>query len=297
MFEQIKSSLNNKKHESAFKDVLKFEAGKTYVVRLLPNIDKPSTTIYHYYHHSWESLTTGRFVTALCPTTYGEKCPIDAYTFKTYKSGPADEKAALSKVSRKENWMVNVYVVTDPSNPTNEGQVKILRYGQELNKIITSALEGDDADEFGAKVFDLKNGCSLKIKCESRVDSRKGNSSSKKNFMTTYASSKFMGPSTLDLTDDKVEEILNATHKLEDLIKPKTTVELQQMLDEHFLCTFRGAPVEVAETENDDDGDSDETPKAIANTTEIDDVFAGVTEASAPDDTDENLKKLLADLD
>ena len=35
------------------------------------------------------------------------------------------------------------------SNPDNNGKVKILRYGKQLQKIITEAIEGEDAEEFG----------------------------------------------------------------------------------------------------------------------------------------------------
>ena len=50
MFNDIKTAMTSK-GESAFKDVLKFEAGKTYNLRLVPNINQPKKSIFHYYHH------------------------------------------------------------------------------------------------------------------------------------------------------------------------------------------------------------------------------------------------------
>jgi hypothetical protein len=121
IFNEIKASLSTKS-ESPFKDVMKFETGKTYIVRLVPNVDAPARTLYHYYHHSWNSFCTGQFVTCLCPTTYGESCPIDSHVIKNFRTGSAEEKEKVKPIARKESWLVNAYVVSDPTNPENEGK-------------------------------------------------------------------------------------------------------------------------------------------------------------------------------
>jgi len=152
---------------------------------LVPNQHAPKESIFHYFNHGWNSNATGKYVTALCPTTFGDTCPIDAYYLKTYRKGTDEEKEASKVLSRKENWMVNVYVISDPSNPENEGKVKILRYGRELDKVITSATEGDDVGEIGVeRAFDVVEGCTLRIKCEHKTDKKR---SAMK--MVTYASS------------------------------------------------------------------------------------------------------------
>ena len=94
LFAEIKASLSNK-NENSYKDIMKFEAGKTYLVRLVPNINEPKKTIYNYKHHSWKSHSNGQFITSLCPSTYGESCPIDNYVMKTYNTGTEEEKKNL----------------------------------------------------------------------------------------------------------------------------------------------------------------------------------------------------------
>jgi hypothetical protein len=302
MFDQIKQSLSSDKKEGGgnglYKEIMKFSAGNTYQVRLVPNPNAPKETIFHYYNHGWNSNATGKYVTALCPTTFGESCPIDAYYLKTYRTGTESEKEAARALSRKEAWMVNVYVISDPENPENEGKVKILRYGKELAKIIESALEGDDAQEFGVeKVFDVVNGSTLRIKCESRTGSNRGAKQ-----MVTYASSKFLSPSALDLDDKAVETIYSSLHDLKAVNKQTTPAEMQRMLDEHFFNLTTGSVVE-------DDSDDEyapirnEQPSSVKKTTNtIESVFEDVTPASKADinetdeSTDEALKKLLADL-
>ena len=289
IFNEIKNSVSNK-NESAFKDVLKFEAGKQYLLRIVPNIPEGRKTIFHYYHHSWNSLSTNKFVTALCPTTFGEQCPICSHAIKTYRNGTPQDREKNKLISRKENWLANVYVVKDPSTPENEGKVKILRYGKELAGIINAAIDGDDASEFGAKIFDIQNGCSLRIKCEAR-----GNAPQSKQFVT-YSQSKFVSPSTLDDVDDEVlENIYKGMFKLEEMYKLPSSPDLVRLLDQHYFCTEDHITEEPQE-------DSEEVSSKPALKTvkakkssdkEEDSFFEGVSEAkdvksSKSDDEDDD---------
>ncbi len=231
MFDQIRDSLKNEKKQgnSSFKDIMKFEQGKTYLVRLIPNVKTPAMTFFHYYNHGWNSLATGAFSSALCPTTYGEICPIDNARFKIWKTGTEDEQEAAKQIKRKENWLVNAYIISDPSNPENEGKIKMIRYGKQLHQIIDNAINGDDAEEFGASIFDLSDaGCNLRIKVES-------NSEGKRSW-PTYVASRFLSPSAIpDMTPEKINEIHNGIFDLEKLEEHKTTEQLQEMLDVHFF--------------------------------------------------------------
>jgi gp32 DNA binding protein like len=287
IFDEIKASLASK-NDSSYKDIMKFEAGKTYQVRIIPNLLEPKKTIYHYYHHSWKSYSNGQFITALCPTTYGGTCPIDSYVMKTYNTGTDAEKKKLSDISRKESWMVNAYVISDPTNPENEGKVKVIRYGKELAKIINSAIDGDDAAEFGHKIFDVANGCTLRIKCENRT----GGTGSRT--FVTYASSKFLSPSKLDGIDtDKLKTIHEGVFDLTKFNKTKTAAELQRMLDQHFFCIQ-----DINEDVDDADEVETSTPTPVSKPAGVEDIFKGVETATAPaeDDTDAKLKALLAGL-
>lgn len=297
MFEAIKESLSSKKEgggNGLYKEILKFEPGKTYLVRLVPNQHAPKESIFHYYNHGWNSNATGKYVTALCPTTFGDTCPIDAYYLKTYRKGTEEEKEASKVLSRKENWMVNVYVISDPSNPENEGKVKILRYGRELDKIITSATEGDDVGEIGVeRAFDVVEGCTLRIKCESKTDKKR---SSMK--MVTYASSKFLSSETLDIDEDQLQVIYDSVHDLKAVNKQTTAADMQRMLDEHFFCLSTGS-VEVPDQDTEEEvpvlnKSKEQTSKPVARSSAREEVEQ--EEDSTDETTDEALKKLLADL-
>ena len=227
LFESIKDAINknsNTSTESSFKDFMKLEIDKTYVVRLIPLVTNPERTFFHYYSHIWKSVSTNNIVSVLCPNTYGEKCPIDEYRSKIYSTKDDAQIEKIRPIKRNENWLVNVLVVKDPTNPENQGKVKILRYGKQLAKIIDAAITGDESDEFGAKVFDLsENGCNLKIK----VEKNEGGYAS-------YTGSKFTSPSKIDDLND-IDEAYTQANDLDAIFDHKSYDEIKKLLNTHFL--------------------------------------------------------------
>ena len=234
MFESIKNALDSAKTKntgSNFKNLFSIAKPGNYVVRLLPNIKNPGETFLHYFHHGWNSINTGQYVSVTSPSTWGERCPISELYFKVLRGGTPDEQEkAKANLRRKENWYVNVYVVSDPISPENNGTVKVLRFGKQLNKIIESAISGDDSSEFGAKIFDLsENGCNLRIKAE-LVSDKPGAPK-----YPTYTASKFLSPGAIEgLDEDKIQDIYNGVFELNTFVEHKTPAELQTFIDTHY---------------------------------------------------------------
>jgi hypothetical protein len=228
LFDSLKEAFNNKTNtESAFKDFLKFEIGKTYIVRLVPNVENINNSWYKYAQHIWDSCVHGKKISVLCPNTYGEKCPIDEYRSKIWATKNETLINQVKPLKKSEKWLYNVYVISDPSNPSNQGQVKYLNAGAQLEKIIESARFGDDKDEFGHRIFDLSpNGCNLKIK----VETNEGG-------YPTYVSSKFMSASKIEGLDSDaaIDAVYSAFKPYDNIFKPKTYNEIKDLLDIHFL--------------------------------------------------------------
>jgi len=226
MFESIKGALaSSSEGKSKFSEIMQTKPGNTYTVRLLPDSKSPADTFFHYYNMGWNSFATGQYVQALSPQTFGDRCPINEERFRLSRTGTDEEKEKASALRRTEKWLVNVYVVDDPTNPENNGKVKMLRYGKQIQKIITEAIEGEDAAEFGARIFDLGDeGVNFKIKCEQQGD------------YPTYVSSRFTSAGKLNLTEDQQKEIYAQTHTLKETFPVKSAEELTEMLNEHFHC-------------------------------------------------------------
>lgn len=225
LFDSLKEALTTKTNtESSFKDFLKFEPEKTYLVRLLPNMEDAKKTRFHYFQHIFDSVVTGKKVSVLCPNTYGEKCPIDEYRSKMWATKNQDLIDQVKPLKKAEKWLYNVYVIKDPTNPSNEGQVKILNAGAQLQKIIQSAIDGDDAAEFGFRIFDLSpKGCTLRIKVEKNDGG-----------YPSYVSSKFVSPSEIEGLDD-YDSVYSSIKTLDNIFERKSYDEIKEILDFHFL--------------------------------------------------------------
>ena len=246
MFQSIKDALAKSDAENTpaiYNEVLKTTPGNTYTVRLLPFAKDPKNTFFHYFNHGWVSFATGQYVQALSPMTFGERDPIAEERFRILRMGTEDEKEKVKAIKRVEKYLVNVYVIDDPTNPDNNGKVKLLRYGKQLHKIIMEAIEGEDAEEFGPRIFDLSsNGVSFKIKCENQGE------------YPTYVSSRFTSAGKFNLSEDEQKKIYDGVYDLTKVYSLKSYDELKQMLDEHFyvreVASEASTPVHNTYTES-----------------------------------------------
>lgn len=281
LFESIKDALNKKttSENANYKDFLKLETDNTYIVRLIPNLKTPERTMYHYFHHIWRSALTNQYVSVLCPNTYGEACPIDEYRSKVYNSKNEMELEKIKPLKRNENWLCNVFVIKDPTNPENQGQVKVLRFGKQLYKVISDAISGEDSEEFGAKIFDLsENGCNLRIK----VETNEGG-------YPTYNSSKFLSPSKLEGVED-ASSLYESVKDLDSVFEHKTKEEILSTLNVHFLGKQEdvSSPKKQEPEMNDYSSPVQETIKQ--------DVFPVQETKSSEDDLDDKIQDILKDL-
>jgi hypothetical protein len=259
IFDSLKDALSTKEVENGFKDFLKMEPDKTYIVRLLPNMADGKKTRFHYYQHVFPSVLSTKKISVLCPHTYGEKCPIDEYRSKAYAAKNETLIDQSKPLKRSEKWLYNVLVIKDPTNPDNQGQVKILNAGIQLNKIIQNAIDGDDKDEFGYRIFDLSpNGCNLKIKVEKNDGG-----------YPTYVSSKFMTPSEIDDLED-ADEVYGQIKSLDTIFQHKSYDEIKNLMDVHFFgkdVTPAEAPRLEVEEDTEDDTEVVVTPTKSSEST------------------------------
>ena len=270
MFQSIKDALasSESKGSATFNEIMQTKVGNTFTVRLLPFAKDPSKTFFHYYNHGWNSFATGQYVQTLSPQTFGERDPIAEERFKVLRTGSEEEKEKMQAVRRLEKWLVNVYVIDDPANPDNNGKVKILRYGKQLQKIITEAIEGEDAEEFGPRIFDLgSEGVNFKIKVEQQGD------------FPTYVSSRFTTAGKVDLSEDQQKDIYDGVFDLNEVFTLKSYDDLKEMLNEHYYCKTEDTVPETS------------APVPAETPTEPEPVAVG-----SNDTVDEDIDDLLKDL-
>lgn len=226
LFESIKNSLKEpEKQSSLMTHLLRTVPENTYTVRILPYLTDPSKTFFHHFIHIWNSVSTGQRMQVLAPQTFGLRDIIAEERFRLLRSNDESDKDLGRSIGRQEKWLVNVYVVDDPVNPDNNGKVKFFRYGRQLQKIINDAIDGDTAEEFGSRIFDLgPNGCNFKIKVEKQGD------------FPSYVTSRFTTVGgDLGLSDQERENIYKSAFDLESFVTLQGDEQLQKLIDEHIL--------------------------------------------------------------
>ena len=237
LFEEVRSSINSTDTTDAiWKEKLKFEAGKDYVVRLIPFVKEGregfKKSLYHYIRYSWQD-PAGKWVNVISPRTWNEQCPIADYSKRVkFKGSKAEQDEMKERLSYREGAYANVYVIKDPTNPENEGKVKILDMGKKLYDIIKSALDGEldkswteQARKYspdktievnvGKKVYDLSpEGVNLTIHVR------------KNQFgLNSYDTSEFtLSDTDLGKTDSELQEIYQACHDLSQIEPDRKSV-------------------------------------------------------------------------
>ena len=233
---------SSKKSKDVSKDYLKSDIiGNTIIGRFIPNVKNPENSVLEYFHHGWKSKLDNSGIFILCPNTYHEKCPVCGKSVEMWKSSDPVKKELSKFLRRRQNWLTNFYVQTNPKNKEDDGKLKIFRFGKQIHDKYKSATEGDDVQYYGERIFRLDDqGCSFRIKCEQ-------NSTSKEAW-PTYNNSSFLPHSAIEgMTPEKIEELHNTVHDLMGTFKKSTHKEILDIMDKHFFCNEVSAIPEVLE--------------------------------------------------
>ena len=145
-----------------------------------------------------------------CLTTLNEKCPVCEHNSTLWNSGIESNKEIVRKQKRKLSYVANIYVVSDPSNPENEGTVRLFKFGKKIFDKITEAMNPDFADEKPLNPFDFWEGANFKLKIRNVEGYR------------NYDKSEFADPSALfDGDDTKLEKLYAQEHSLKEFLDRK----------------------------------------------------------------------------
>lgn len=248
LFEEVRSAVSSTDNSDAiWKEKLKFEAGKDYVVRLIPFVkegrDGFKKSLYHYIRYSWQD-PTGKWVNVISPRTWGQQCPVSDYSRRVkFQGSKAEQDEMKERLSYREGAYANVYVIKDPTNPENEGKVKILDMGKKLYDIIKSALDGEldkswteQARKYspdktievnvGKKVYDLSpDGVNLTIHVR------------KNQFgLNSYDTSEFtLSDTDLGKSQAELQELYDACHDLSQIEPTRDFDQLSELFKKTYL--------------------------------------------------------------
>ena len=197
------------------------KSGNGYaIVRFLPAPDGEELPWARIWNHGFQG--PGGWYIENSLTTLGQKDPVSEHNSTLWNSGIEANKEVARKQKRRLNYTSNVYIIKDPANPENEGQVKLYRFGKKIFDKINDLMNPEFEDESPVNPFDLWTGANFKMKIR------------KVEGYSNYDKSEFEAPSALLDDDAKLEEIWKSESSLKELVsedKFKSFDELKTKLD------------------------------------------------------------------
>jgi hypothetical protein len=254
------------------------------VVRFLPTPQNEEMPWVSYFDHGFQG--PGGWYIEKSLTTLNKKDPVSEYNTQLWNTGIEANKEIARKQKRRLHYVSNVYVVSDPKNPDNEGKVFLYKYGKKIFEQLKEAISPAFEDEAAINPFDLREGANFKIKIR-KVDG-----------YWNYDKSEFDSIAPLFEDEDKLNETFSSAYSLTDIIAPsefKTYEELKEKLD-RVLGLTGSVSTSTAESVAED---LEEVPWSNVNTESVADepVIASAESTSPSEDEDamDYFKKLAQD--
>ena len=211
------------------------------VIRFLPAPDGEDLPWVKMYSHGFQG--PGGWYIENSLTTIGGKDPVSEHNRELWNSGNEDDKTTVRKQKRKLSYYANIYVVKDPTNPANEGQVKLYKFGAKIFDKIMAAMQPEFEDETPINPFDFWQGADFKLKIR-KVDG-----------YWNYDKSEFAPAAPLLEDDDAMEAIWKKEYSLQALVAAdqfKSYEDLKKRLD-YVLGVKKPASRPVLDEEAGDD--------------------------------------------
>ena len=225
------------------------------VIRFLPAIDGEDMPWAKVWNHAFQG-PTGQWYIENSLTTIGQKDPVSEMNSAYWNSGVESDKEIARKQKRKLQYFSNIYVVSDPKHPENEGKVFLFRYGKKIFDKCMEAMQPAFEDETPGNPFDFWEGANFKLKIR-KVDG-----------FWNYDKSEFEAPSALFDDDEQLEEVWKKQYALTDFTAStnfKSYDELKTRLDMVLAGTttvgkattiMEDEPVASPVVDTKDDGDT-----------------------------------------
>jgi len=210
------------------------KSGNGYaVIRFLPAPNNEDLPFVKLYSHAFQG--PGGWYIENSLTTLGQKDPVSEYNTQLWNNGTDAGKETARKQKRKLTYVSNIYVVKDPANPENEGQVFLYKYGKKIFDKLTAAMQPEFEDEEAIDPFDFWQGANFKLKAKNVAGYR------------NYDSSEFAAQSPLLDDDDALEGLWKKEFSLAELVgndQFKSYDELKKRLESVLRVS---SPVKNAE--------------------------------------------------
>jgi len=139
------------------------KSGNGYaVIRFLPASEGEDLPWAKYYSHGFKGKGGWYIENSL--TTLGQKDPVSEMNTELWNSGVESDKDIARSRKRRLHYVSNILVVSDPTNPQNEGKVFLYKFGKKIFDKIQEAMKPEFEDEDPINPFDFWQGANFKLK-------------------------------------------------------------------------------------------------------------------------------------
>ena len=190
------------------------------VLRFLPATSGEDMPWVRLWSHAFQG--PGGWYIENSLTTLGHKDPVSEENTRLWNTGVESDKGIARNRKRKLSYYSNVLIVSDPTHPENEGQVKLFKFGKKIFDKITEAMQPAFEDETPINPFDFWKGANFKLKIR-KVDG-----------FWNYDKSEFEGVSAIADNDDNIKAIWEKQYPLKPFLDAsnfKSYEELKEKLN------------------------------------------------------------------
>ena len=194
------------------------KSGNGYaVIRFLPAPDGEEMPWAKVWSHAFKG-PGGQWYIENSLTTLGKDDPVGELNRELWNSGRDSDKEIARAQKRKLSYYSNIYVVTDPAHPENEGRVFLYKFGKKIFDKLVEAMQPAFADETPVDPFNFWKGADFKLKIR-KVDG-----------YWNYDKSEFAAPGALgNFDDDKLESIWKEGYSLAEFEDTKNFKSYEQL--------------------------------------------------------------------
>ena len=206
------------------------------VIRFLPASEKEEMPWQRVWSHAFQDKGGWYIENSL--TTLNAKDPVSEDNTRLWNTGVDSDKDIARKRKRKLSYYSNIYIVSDPKHPENEGKVFLYKYGKKIFDKISEAMQPQFADEKAINPFDFWKGANFKLKIR-KVDG-----------YWNYDKSEFEGVTPVASEDANIKAIWAKQYPLKPFVDPsnfKSYDELKEKLNRVIMGTQSTETVETVD--------------------------------------------------
>ena len=132
------------------------------VIRFLPAPEGEEIPWIRMFSHSFQG--PGGWYIENSLTTINKNDPVSEANRVLWNSGSEADKETARRQKRKLSYYTNIYVVSDPKRPENEGKVFLYKFGKKIFDKVMEAMQPEFEDESPINPFDFWQGANFKLK-------------------------------------------------------------------------------------------------------------------------------------